>query len=134
MAKRVHASGFRKPETSRELPRGTLAVVTALMLTPFVVVFWLSAHQQHLYAQGHVLATRMVTDHVRDGRYGGRIYYRIEVQVRFTAEGKQQVLWLRTSEVTDDRESLLLMLARQPRDCTVDWVLGHLNNARCNLP
>jgi hypothetical protein len=82
---------------------------------------------------GTVLDTRIVVDSMRESRYGGLIYYRIEADVSFEIQGRQQERWLTASETTTARELLMARLSNKPKACRVYWRPDHPENARCEF-
>lgn len=120
--------------TGREKLLGGIVAVAVLLLAALFMVSRLSVHEHHHYAQGKVLVARIVTDHGEEGFMGGKVYYRIDADVRFVADGEPHEQWMPASETTEDRESLVLKLAEKPERCTVTWVPGHVEHARCRLP
>ena len=91
--------------------------------------FW----ERHSSVEGTVSETRVVVDHIRDGGYGGKIYYRLEARVTFHAEGQDQDRWLTVPADSMDRATLVALASGHPRNCRVYWVPGHADNAKCSL-
>jgi hypothetical protein len=91
--------------------------------------FW----QKHSTVEGTVSETRVVMDHIRDGKYGGRIYYRLEAHVFFRAEGKDQDRWLTVPQDSMDSTALTVLAGGNPKHCRVYWVPGFAENAKCKL-
>lgn len=87
----------------------------------------------HETATGKVLETRVVAVGNRESNYGGFILYRVEAHVTYLSHGRPQDRWLPASEVTGDRTSIALQMAKQTGKCIVSWAPGHEENARCLL-
>jgi hypothetical protein len=89
--------------------------------------------ERHETVDGTVSDVRIVVDRVIDGGYGGRILYKTEAHVRFTAEGKVRDRWLLAADPSSDASWLKLQIPTPIEKCIVYWVPGHLDNARCKL-
>jgi hypothetical protein len=89
--------------------------------------------QSYSVAEGQVLGTRIVVDHIFDGRNGGSIYYRIEAHISYKFQGQMQDRWLLASDITTERERLAAKLATQPKQCLVYWKPDFPENPRCRF-
>lgn len=89
--------------------------------------------QSYFVAEGQVLGTRIVVDHIWDGAHGGFIYYRIEAHVNYKLQNQMQDRWLLASDVTTERERLAAKLATQPKRCLVYWKPDFPENPRCRF-
>jgi hypothetical protein len=91
--------------------------------------FW----ERHSSVEGTVSETRVVVDHIRDGGYGGHIYYRLEALVAFHAEGQDEDRWLTVPADSMDRATLTALASGHPKSRLVYWIPGHADNAKCRL-
>src|SRR5262249_52075185 len=110
-----------------------LAILLIGVAAVYLAANWVhSFPSTHETATGKILEIRKVVDHTRDTLYGGKISYRAEAHVRFTADGQMQDRWIRASDDLP-QDSLLLKLAANPTECIVYWAPGHPENAKCSL-
>jgi hypothetical protein len=91
------------------------------------------SHDHYATANGSILETRIVVDHIRDNQYGGLIYYRVEARTRYELEGHSQERWLTASEITTTREELVAMIAAHPKTCLVYWFPKNPENVKCRI-
>jgi hypothetical protein len=114
-----------------------LALGTAILLVPFVALFFISngVHSfpsTYKIAAGKILEIRKVVDGTRETKYGGMIFYGVEAHVQYQADGQILDRWLRASDDLP-RESLLLKMAAHPTECVVYWPPNYPENAKCSL-
>ncbi len=83
-------------------------------------------------ARGAILDARIVEAGAAEGWPRGRILYRIEALVRFTADGETQERWLPVI-YPYPREYMERWLAHRPESCEVVWAARHPENAKCRL-
>jgi hypothetical protein len=118
-------------------PRLEAAVILGVAVLIALYAFYRSGDRpsdfEYVTIMGTVLDTRIVVDSMRENRYGGLIYYKVEADVRFEIQGRQQERWLTASETTTARELLMARLSTKPKFCRVYWRPGHPENARCEF-
>jgi hypothetical protein len=131
-----HVRVSRPPSQRRPWTEIVLAVslVALMMLLTFRNFLKWPSDEDYVRATGSILETRIVVDHISDSEYGGRIFYRVEARTSYEFQGEPQERWLTASEITTERELLEAKLAIHPKYCSVYWVLGHPENAKCRLP
>jgi hypothetical protein len=127
----------RQPRAPRPIVWWQIALALATLMigvaAAYLIVNWVhSFPSAYETANGKVLEIRKVVDHTSDTIYGGKISYRAEALVRYTADGKTQDRWLHASDNLP-QDSLLLKLAANPAECFVYWSPGHPENAKCSL-
>jgi hypothetical protein len=81
---------------------------------------------------GTILEIRKVVDRSLDTSHGGRILYRADAHVQYTADGRPQDRWLRASDDLSP-DDLEVKLAAHPSGCLVYWPPNHPEDAKCSL-
>lgn len=113
---------------------GTALVVGALLALLLVFfILWDRPHEPFVVTHGKVLDTRILVDDIRQSRFGGRIYYRLEARVSYDLGGTPQDRWLTADTLSAEREVIAAQVARNPKNCLVYWKPNHPENARCHL-
>ena len=112
---------------------GTVLIVVLVAWLAFGRLFQWPLNPNDTTADGKILETRIVVDHLRDSQYGGLIYYRIEAQVKYQIQGKEQEQWIAASEATTDQILLAARISSHPKTCLVYWPPNHPDNAKCRL-
>lgn len=112
----------------------TFFVAFSLLALLFLLfVLWDRPHEPAIVEHGRILDTRIVVDDIRHGRFGGRIYYRLEVRVRYDLAGSPQDRWMVADTLSKSRELVAAQVAAHPEKCLVYWQPGHPNAPRCTL-
>ena len=91
--------------------------------------FW----ERHNAVDGTVSEVRIVPDSMRESLLGGRVFYRTEAHVQFTAEGQSQDRWLIAGEPSSSTAWLRFKIPSSIKKCIVYWAPGHLESAQCEL-
>jgi len=129
-------SHINKPvELPPRIPARNLVLGLAIFLTLIAALFLLIDRTRMFpdhfeTANGRILEIRKVVDGQVDSQYGGRMIYGVEAHVQYTTNGKSQNRWLRVSD-NMPRETLLLRLTSNPKECIVYWPPKQPENARC---
>jgi len=130
---RIRAS---KPTGGRgSLLKAGLAATAAAVAVVLVGLLLLSREpfdRSHLTARGTILDARIVQTGAREGWPTGRIMYRIEALVRYSADGGTLERWLPVV-YNYPREYMVARLARRPEACEVFWAPRHPENAKCRF-
>jgi hypothetical protein len=116
---------------------GPVLAVIVLFAGTFIGLSLLSEYfrqKDWLTAEGRVLNTRIVVDHVNPGSRlsGGSVTYRLEALVDYDYGGQQTERWL---PVSYDKIRAVLEVTEQEhfRYCQVYWQPQMPENARCRL-
>lgn len=119
----------RKPQ----LERLALSIAAILALLTAFLILWDRPHEPVVVEHGQILETRIVVDDIRQGRFGGRIHYRLEARVSYDLAGTPQDRGLTADTLSAEREVIAAQAARSPKNCLVYWKPDHSENARCHM-
>lgn len=120
-------------ERNRRLEAGFGAVVLIAVLVIVAVLLHREPFDRlHATARGTILDARIVETGARDSAYGGRIVYRIEALVRYTAEDGTQERWVPVV-YPYSHDLMVARLAHRPEACEVFWTRRHPENAKCRF-
>lgn len=88
---------------------------------------------EHETAVGTVSESRIAVTGLIDSRYGGRVFYQIEVHVQYLYRGQIQNRWMAGSELNNARQMLEARIRRHPGTCEIYWLPNHPENAKCRF-
>jgi hypothetical protein len=105
-----------------------------LLMALFVVGRLVQCPRNYRTTEGTIQEAKVAIAYGRDGGYGGAVYYRIEVRVRYDQDGQMLERWLTASDATPARQLLEAKLSSHPRHCVVYWTPRRPEGAQCRLP
>ena len=88
---------------------------------------------EHERAPGKILDSRIDVAEIIDGNHGGRIFYRLQVNVRYSDGHGPQTRWMPAAEHSPSKEYLEGLVRVHAQTCQVYWLAEHPENPHCRF-
>lgn len=124
-----------RPAAARKpwLERLFFSVAAVLAMLTVFLILWDRPREPFVVEHGQILETRIMVDSILQGRFGGRIHYRLEARVSYDLAGSRQHRWMTADTLSASHEVIAAQAAGNPKNCLVYWEPDHPENARCHM-
>lgn len=99
----------------------TSAIASALLLGLFAFVLRQQREEKPILTDGIVVGTRIVPDHAIETKQGGRLSWRAEYRVTYSAAGRDFTVWADSGLRGDTENDVRISLPQSRRSCQVRY-------------